>query len=87
MSTLDDARPNHREYIVLLPSDDFLCICGNTATAYGFYPINDQNEEVEPTVQDWTTNQYACFKCGRIIDQESLAVVRRVALRDIKQLY
>jgi hypothetical protein len=86
MSKLEDTQSDHTEYIVELPGGDFLCICGNTPWNAGFYPINEKNEEVEPTLKDWTTNLYACFQCGRIIDQSSLAVVRRVALDSIKTL-
>ncbi len=82
----DTMKSTHREYIVMLPSGDFLCICGNTPWKDGFYPINSRNEEVEPVPQHWTTNHYACFQCGRIIDQTSLEVIRQVALKDIKQL-
>jgi hypothetical protein len=71
----------------MLPSGDCLCICGNTPWEAGFYPINDSNEEVEPMPRDWTTNQCACFQCGRVIDQTSLEVVRQVDLHEIKKLY
>jgi hypothetical protein len=53
----------------------------------GFYPINASNEEVEPVLRHWKTNQYACYQCGRIIDQTSLEVVRQVDPQDIKQIY
>lgn len=57
---------------------DWTCLCGNTPTIHGFCPVNDQNEEVEPTADDWTTGHYACFFCGRVIDQGTLRVVRHV---------
>jgi hypothetical protein len=83
----DATQSEHREYVVMLPSGDCLCICGNTPWEAGFYPINERNEEVEPIARDWTTNLCACFQCGRVIDQTALEVVRRVKLQDIKQLY
>ncbi|MFD3399832.1 hypothetical protein ACFWUU_04095 [Kribbella sp. NPDC058693] len=61
------------------------CLCGNEATAYGFYPINDQNEEVEPTPDEWTTNLYACFQCGRLIDVDSLEIVRQIPVSEIRK--
>ncbi len=51
------------------------CVCGNTALDDGFYPCNSQGEVVEPTPEAWTTNCYVCDRCGRIINQETLAVV------------
>jgi hypothetical protein len=72
-------RANHR--------DEWTCLCGNTANDYGFYPVNDRNEEVEPMPDVWTTNHYACFKCGRIIDQDSRVVVRTVPMSGIRRLY
>jgi hypothetical protein len=77
---------NVKEHIQSSTSGDFLCICGNTPSDSGFYPINDNNEEVEPSKDVWTTNQYFCNQCGRIFDQDTLEVVRKIDLKDIKQL-
>lgn len=66
--------------------DAWLCICGNNTFSSGFFPINDKNEEVEPTPEAWQTNQYCCAQCGRVIDQDSLEVVRRVDLGTIPRL-
>ena len=55
-------------------------------SAAGFYTINDNNEEVEPTPEDWTTNHYFCNSCGRVIDFDTLEVVRQVPIQDIKML-
>lgn len=64
----------------------WLCICGNDASDAGFFPINDQDQEVEPTPKDWQTNQYCCGRCGRVIDQDTLEVVRQVNLAAITRL-
>jgi hypothetical protein len=61
------------------------CPCGNDPTSYGFFPINDQNEEVEPAPDEWTTNLYACFKCGRLIDATTLEIVNQVLPNEIKR--
>lgn len=74
------------EHIHSTSTGDFICICGNVPSEHGFYPINDKNEEVEPVKEDWTTNQYYCNQCGRVIDQTTLEVVRIVDLKDIKPL-
>jgi hypothetical protein len=58
--------------------DAWICLCGNTPADDGFYPIDEQNHEVEPTPKDWTTNEYFCGRCGRIIDQKTLRIVRRL---------
>ena len=61
------------------PQNDeaWVCICGNTPSGDGFFPCNEKGDEVEPTEKDWTTNWYVCFKCGRMIDQDTLEVVGR----------
>lgn len=58
--------------------DAWVCLCGNTPSDAGFYPIDASNHEVEPTTEAWKTNQYFCAQCGRVIDQDTLKVVRRL---------
>lgn len=67
-------------------TDAWVCICGNTPSGDGFYPIDAGHREVEPTEKDWKTNQYFCNQCGRIVDQDSLEVVRRLDPRAIVRL-
>ena len=55
----------------------WICLCGNKPVGDGFFPCDASGNEVEPTPADWTTGCYACARCGRIIDQKSLAVVGR----------
>lgn len=59
-------------------NDAWKCICGNTGSRDGFYPIDETSHEVEPTAADWRTGLYCCTTCGRVIDPESLEVVRRI---------
>jgi hypothetical protein len=54
--------------------DNWICLCGNTAQEYGFFPCSSEGEMVEPTPEEWNSYWYVCDKCGRIIDQETLAV-------------
>ncbi len=58
--------------------DAWVCICGNTPADDGFYPINEDDREVEPTPEEWKTNQYFCDRCGRVIDQNTLEVVKKL---------
>ena len=53
----------------------WICICGNEPSQDGFYPCDDQGNETEP-VAGWT-GIYVCFRCGRIINPDSLRVVGR----------
>jgi hypothetical protein len=66
--------------------DAWVCICGNTPSGDGFYPIDQNDHEVEPTAKDWTTNQYFCGRCGRVINQATLEVERRLVPDTIVRL-
>ena len=65
------------EYITRVTAslDAWVCRCGNTPSAEGFYPCDALGNEVEPTPTKWTTDCYVCGRCGRIIIQTSLEVV------------
>jgi hypothetical protein len=56
-------------------NEAWICICGNTPPEDGFYPCNEKGNEMEP-VAGWN-GLYVCFRCGRMIDQDSLRVVGR----------
>lgn len=58
--------------------DAWVCLCGNTPSNAGFYPVNNNGEVVEPTYSEWNTNNYVCSNCGRIIDMNTLEVVNHV---------
>jgi hypothetical protein len=51
----------------------WVCICGNKPSDDGFFPCNEEGNEMEPTT-GWP-GRYVCARCGRIIDPESLKVV------------
>ena len=53
----------------------WVCICGNEPSKDGFYPCDEQGNEMAP-VAGWS-NSYVCFHCGRIIDPDSLRVLGR----------
>lgn len=69
--------PMATEHITHEPerNDAWICVCGNTPLADGFFPCDATGAEVEPTPAAWTTNAYVCARCGRIIDQQSLEVI------------
>lgn len=55
--------------------DGWICICGNTAADDGFFPCDQYGNELEPTVGSAWSGLYVCFKCGRIINQDTLEVI------------
>lgn len=44
---------------------DIECLCGNIPSSQGFFPCNENGEDVEP-VSGWN-GLYRCDGCGRII--------------------
>ena len=57
--------------------EGWICLCGNTPVADGFYPCDQEGNEMEP-VAGWN-DLYVCAKCGRIISQNTLDIVGRTA--------
>jgi hypothetical protein len=55
----------------------WICICGNTPVADGFYPCDGDGTQVEPTT-GWK-ELYVCERCGRIISQATYAVIGRTS--------
>jgi hypothetical protein len=53
----------------------WVCLCGNQPDYDGFFPCDEEGNEMEP-VEGWKS-LYVCFRCGRIIHQDSLEVVGR----------
>jgi hypothetical protein len=53
------------------------CICGNDPVIHGFYHCDASGNGIEPMVQSGWTDLYLCARCGRIIRQSSLEIVRR----------
>jgi hypothetical protein len=64
----------------------WVCLCGNEADADGFVPCDTDGNEVWPTPEAWVTGWYVCFRCGRVIAQDSLRVVKRVDPATIRWL-
>jgi len=57
--------------------DGWICLCGNTPADDGFYPCDENGNEMEPLVESIWKNLYVCDSCGRIINQYTLEVVGR----------
>jgi hypothetical protein len=55
--------------------DAWICLCGNTPDADGFYPCDPTGAEIEPTAENAWNGLYICNGCGRIINQATLEVV------------
>jgi hypothetical protein len=51
----------------------WICLCGNEPSEDGFYPCDEQGNEMEPA-GSWK-GLYVCLRCGRIVEQDSLRVV------------
>lgn len=66
--------------------DAWHCLCGNTSADSGFFPINGDRHEVEPTPTAWTTGQYCCDDCGRVVEPSTLRVVRRAERKQVVRL-
>lgn len=59
----------------------WICICKNTPSGDGFYPCLEDGREIEPTAGGpWDGIRYLCNGkgCGRIINQDTLQVLKRV---------
>jgi len=54
----------------------FICRCGNEPYFDGFYSCSKDGEIVSPIINgDWDGLLYVCYRCGRIINQDTLEVV------------
>ena len=45
---------------------DFVCECGNRVDDSGFYPCDENGNEIEPTIDSGWNGLYVCADCGRI---------------------
>jgi len=63
------------------PDGDWECVCGNHAAADGFSPCQPgTGQPVEPVIGGpWDEKHNLCWRCGRIIDQDTLAVAGRIS--------
>ncbi len=67
--------------------DAWVCVCGNTPADDGFYPCNGKGIVVEPVIGgDWE-NLYICFRCGIIINKDTLEVVEKLNPKRIEFNY
>jgi hypothetical protein len=57
--------------------DAWHCICGNTPGSDGFFPCDENGNEMEPSKGSGWDGLYVCARCGRIIKQDTLEVIGR----------
>lgn len=58
-------------------TDAWHCICGNTPGSDGFFPCDNEGNEMEPIKGSNWVGLYVCARCGRIIEQDTLEVIGR----------
>lgn len=58
-------------------TDEWRCLCGNTAFEAGFYTCDNKGHEMEPLIGSQWNGLYVCGECGRVIDGDTLKVVAR----------
>lgn len=52
--------------------DNYTCTCGNTTDDLGFYPCDENGEEIEPDEDSDWANLYVCAKCKNIINFDEI---------------
>ena len=55
----------------------WICLCGNTPHTDGFSPCDTKGQEMEPAAGSSWAGLYLCQRCGRVIEQTTLKVIRR----------
>jgi len=55
--------------------ENWVCICKNRPDSDGFFPCDENGNEIEPIIGSGWEALYVCGKCGRIINQFTLEVV------------
>jgi hypothetical protein len=56
--------------------DAWVCICGNTPCDDGFQTCDKQGNDLEPTKESGWNGLYYCVRCNRVIDQDTLEVIK-----------
>jgi hypothetical protein len=57
---------------------DLSCGCGNYPRLDGFFPCNEDGNEIEPTIGSGWAGLYVCGRCGNITD---LSITKGVVVR------
>ena len=52
--------------------NNYTCTCGNTADDLGFYPCDENGEEIEPDEDSDWANLYVCGKCKNVINFDEI---------------
>ncbi len=66
-----------KEFIKHEPNDEgaWICLCGNMPAQNGFFPCDENGNEVEALEGSNWKDLYVCAECGRIINQYTLEVL------------
>lgn len=67
-----------KEIVAMSEYGDMICVCGNEPSEAGFVAVDEAGREVDPHLESWATGEYACLACGRVINEESLMITRKV---------
>ena len=66
------------QYILEISEDKWECRCGNTHDSDGFEPCDEFGEEVPAELGPWDGALYVCTRCWRVINGNSLEILREV---------
>ena len=64
------------QYILEISEDEWECRCGNTHYSEGFEPCDEFGEEVTAELGPWDGALYVCTRCWRVINGNTLEVLR-----------
>ena len=66
------------QYILEIAEDKWECRCGNTYELDGFEPCDEFGLEVPAELGPWDGALYVCTKCWRVINSNTLEIIRDV---------
>lgn len=66
------------QYILEISEDKWECRCGNTHESDGFEPCDEVGEQVPAELGPWDGALYVCTRCWRVINGNTLEILREV---------
>ena len=64
------------QYILEISEDKWECRCGNTHESEGFGPCDEFGKEVPAELGPWDGALYVCTRCWRVINGDTLEILR-----------
>ena len=64
------------QFIIENSEDKWECRCGNTHDSEGFEPCDEYGEEVPAELGPWDGALYVCTRCWRVINGDTLEILR-----------